>query len=341
MSRIYLVRSAALTNYAELARSVELDPFRMLARAGLPRDSLSNPDLRLSVTAVYRLLEASAAESGVESFGLRLADTRDLSNFGPLGLAMKEELTVRTALETLIRYFTIHNEAMLLRKEESNDVVVMTVQLLGDRPAHRPQAEQLSVGVFYRIVHALIRPAASGLVACLRQPRPRADADGRGLMDGRVQFGQAIDGIVFKARDLDRPMPSSDRVLAGYARQYLDSLVAAPRRSMSDQVRALLTVLLPSGRCSVDRIAGQLGVDRRTIHRRLASEGRTFMDILNEVRREIAQSQMRSETQPLTDLASMLGFSSLSSFSRWFSHSFGCSGRDWRSGHADALLVDK
>ncbi len=73
MPRLHLVRSAALTHYDEVARSVGLDPVRMLAGVGIPRECLFNPDLKVSVDAVYRLLEASAAKSGVDDFGLRLA----------------------------------------------------------------------------------------------------------------------------------------------------------------------------------------------------------------------------------------------------------------------------
>ncbi len=39
---------------------------------------------------------------------------------------------------------------------------------------------------------------------------------------------------------------------------------------------------------SVDRVAQRLGVDRRTIHRRLVQEGETFSAIVDAVRQELA-----------------------------------------------------
>ena len=42
------------------------------------------------------------------------------------------------------------------------------------------------------------------------------------------------------------------------------------------QVRQLVVMLLGSGSCTIERVAQHLGVDRRTIHRRLASDGQTF-----------------------------------------------------------------
>jgi len=50
---------ASLVDYPEIARSVGLDPDKMLERVRLPRSCLRNPDLRISADAVAELLEAS------------------------------------------------------------------------------------------------------------------------------------------------------------------------------------------------------------------------------------------------------------------------------------------
>src|SRR6516165_1359544 len=80
-----LVRSASLTNYAELARRTGLDPYRMLSEFGIPQRSLQDPDLMVPLDSVRQLLEASAERSSVEAFGLMMAEERRLSNLGPLG----------------------------------------------------------------------------------------------------------------------------------------------------------------------------------------------------------------------------------------------------------------
>lgn len=61
-----LIRSASLTHYAEIARSVGIDPKAMLKQARLPLNCLDNPDLRVAVANVRRLLEESAEASVVE-----------------------------------------------------------------------------------------------------------------------------------------------------------------------------------------------------------------------------------------------------------------------------------
>src|SRR4249920_917636 len=128
-----LIRSASLTHYAEVARNAGLDPYRMLSEFGLPQRCLKEPELKVPIDAVRRLLEASAERSGVEGFGLLMAEARRLSNLGPLGLLIREQPTVRLAIEALARYSNRLNEALFLTIEEGHDVVVLREELIVGR----------------------------------------------------------------------------------------------------------------------------------------------------------------------------------------------------------------
>ena len=64
-----LTRSASLTDYEHVARSVGLDPFRMLRMAKLPATVLDDPNMTISADSVGWLLEESARLSGQEAFG--------------------------------------------------------------------------------------------------------------------------------------------------------------------------------------------------------------------------------------------------------------------------------
>jgi AraC-like DNA-binding protein len=108
-------------------------------------------------------------------------------------------------------------------------------------------------------------------------------------------------------------------------------MLARPNATMEDKVRELVRLQLPAGRCTIERVARQLDVDRRTLHRKLAAEGRTFSDILESVRTEIATRILQSRERPLTAVADLLGFSDLSAFSRWFRARFGLSPSAWRT----------
>ena len=120
--------------------------------------------------------------------------------------------------------------------------------------------------------------------------------------------------------------------MAHLVRRYLDSMLVQSNETMSDKVRKLVIALLPSGACSVEQLAQQLGVDRRTVHRHLAQSGESYSSIVDTVRVELVMRYVERRDRPLSEVATLLGFSSLSAFSRWFSGRFGCSVSAWRSG---------
>ena len=121
-----------------------------------------------------------------------------------------------------------------------------------------------------------------------------------------------------------------------YARQFLDTLDTRPEATPVTRVRQLIELLLPTGRCSVEQVARSLGVDRRTVHRHLAEAGQTYSSVLNATRVDLAEHLVAGRRYSLTEVADLLGFSSASNFSRWFSNEFGCSPRQWRAKHRTA-----
>ena len=92
---------------------------------------------------------------------------------------------------------------------------------------------------------------------------------------------------------------------------------------MVAQVREIVLQQLGGGACSIERVAQHLGIGRRTIHRRLASEHETFSNILDTVRRELADRYIKEGKRSMTEVSTLLGFSALSGFSRWYRRQHG------------------
>jgi AraC-like DNA-binding protein len=324
------IRSACLVDYPEIARSVGLDPSKMLERVGLPRSCLQNPDLRISAEAVAELLEASASAARVDDFALRLAQRRGLSNLGPLALIVREQPTVRKAIEVLIQYIGLHSDALRPDLEEKDRIVTISRILSGKRLRTR-QALELAVAMFYRIIKTFLGDAWRPQEVCFMHSTPKDPEAHRRFFGTRVRFSRDYDGIVCRAADLEKSVPASDPAMARYLKDYFDSILPSHRAEVSETVRELMWVMLKSGTCSAERVAKHLGVDRRTVNRRLASEGQSYSAILDAVRRDMVTSFVESGQRPLNEIAVMLGFSGLSAFSRWFRNRFGRSASEWRA----------
>ena len=318
-----LIRSASLTNFADVARRVGLDPARMLREFGLPQQCLRDPELKVPLDTVRQLLEVSAERSGVEAFGLMMAEARRLSNLGPLGLLVREQPTLRLAIDALARYSRQLNEALFLTIEESGDVVVLREELIVGHAGPVRQSTELAIGVVFRMLRTLLGPGWRPLRVCFAHDAP-ADRSVHERVFGRnVEFGHDFNGIVFSRSDLESPNPDADPEMARYARKLLEaSSDDADAADMSAQVRELIVTLLGTGRCTIELVAQHLGVDRRTIHRQLASEGQSYSALVDAVRRELADRYLRDRKRSMTEISSLLGFAAPSGFSRWYQRQF-------------------
>ncbi len=325
-----LVRSASLTRYDEVARRVGLDPARMLREFGLPARCLENPDLKIPVEAVRRLLEASAGRSGVEAFGLLMAEARRLSNLGPLGLLIREQPTLRLAIEALVRYGKHLNEALFLTIEETGQVVVLREEVIAGGTGSVRQSTELAIGVAFRTLTTFLGPDWHPRRVCFAHDAPSDRSVHTRVFGPNVEFGHDFNGIVCARRDLEAPNPNADPELAQLARRMLDAQPVAAAHAMAAQVRELVVMLLGTGTCTIERIAQHLGVDRRTVHRHLLDEGESFSTIVEGVRRELAERYVHDGKRSLADVSSLLGFAAPSGFSRWYRRQFGVAASDRR-----------
>ena len=329
-----LIRSAVLNNYVEVARSVGLDPYRMIAEFHLPPASLVDPEVKVSAAAVGRLLEESAVRSGKFDFGLRLADQRTVANLGALALLVREQPTIRKALDVMAAYMFLHSESLVLDIKERAGEVTLSLAFDFKRPVPIRQGIDLGLGFLHRSLQHLFREHWKPSAICFTHaPPPRKDVY-RKFFGTDVLFNQDFNGIVCTARQLDAAVPAADVKMARYVQQYLDTLATRRNSSMTSSVRECIYTMLPSGLCSAQTVAARLGADRRTVHRHLAREGETFSSVLDSVRAELVTRYAENRDRTLTSVSELLGFSAPSAFSRWFKRQFGCSAAAWRAGGA-------
>ena len=326
----HFARSQILTGFAPLARSLGLQPERLAKSAGLDLSALNDLDARISAKGFASMLERAAELSNLQDFGLRLAESRELGILGPVGIVIRQETDLRSALHSLVRYMPVHNESLELSLEEDRGIAVLTLAVRLSGLYEARHVTELSVGTFFRILRKLAGPDWKPSRICFEHTAPKSDVTHRRFFGCRVEFEHEFNGIVFRSTDLDAPLAMSDAMLARYAHRYLDSMMQPRADAATDKVRELVRLWLSSGSCSADRVARGLGVDRRTVHRYLAQTNQTFSSVVAEVRIELAKRLLIGH-RPVSEIANLVGFSGQAAFTRWFTQHFGCSPSAWRN----------
>lgn len=318
------VRSAVFTSYVEVARSAGLDPLAMVRSAGLSPACLHERDLRIPSVLAQRLLEDSAALSGVENFGLRMAETRRLSILGQVGMVARDAPTVRQMLAILIAHMRLHNESLMLHVDDTAGLATIRQDLVVDARGSMRQSVELSLGALVRILRIYLPTEWSPRRVCFVHQSPVDVSLHRRMFGTTLEFGAEFDAIICKSADLETPIFSSDPVMADYARRQVEDALKAELPSFEREIRQLILILLPTGRCTVDQAARHLALDRRTIHRRLAQGGQTFSSLVQLVRRELSDRYLKQRARNMSEIAELLGFSSAGAYTRWHQNGHDC-----------------
>jgi AraC-like DNA-binding protein len=332
-----LARYASLNGYLDLCRSVRIDPVPLMRGAGLDPAGLGLQDRWIPAAAIAKVLEDSAAQSGCDDFGLRLAERRKFANLGPLSLVVREEPDIRSALRILSRYQHMYNEALHTRLDELNDLATLRIAADFGEPVEARQFIDYAVAVTHRLLVGFLGARWRPLAVCFTHHQGKKIAAHRQLFGPVVNFDHDFSGIVLVASDLDATNRMSDPLLQPYVKQLLDSFGSPGDVTVADRVRESIELLLPTGRCSAELVARSLGSDRRTVHHHLAQHGESYSSILNSARAELAERLVGNSRHTFTEIAEMLSFSAPSNFSRWFHGQFGCSPREWRARQAQHL----
>jgi AraC-like DNA-binding protein len=327
------IRTNTLAGFAGLARSLQLDPAALMAGVGLDIGELEVPDRWIPAAPAARLLDQSAQLAGSPDFGLRLAALRHLGTLGPIGVVLREEPDLRSALDLLIRYQRRYNEALHLRLSETGEQATIEAWLELAEPAPVEQALDLVMAALIGIIRTLVRSDWQPLSAAFSRRSPLDAGPWHRLFGPGVAFDRELTGLVFPARELAAPVVTSDASLRPYTQVFLRRVVAAPPKTEATdvtEVEEALEFLLPLRRQSMQQVSRLLGMAPRDLQRYLSERGETFSSVMHATRARLAERYLPNERYTLTEVSQFLGFEAPSAFSRWFRQQFGTNPSEWR-----------
>jgi AraC-like DNA-binding protein len=308
---------------AEMLAGEGLDVRGLLAAAGIDPAALEAQGARLPTEKISRLWELAAERSGNPAIGLAQHQVVRPASFDVVGYTMMSCADLRGAFERLIRYLLILSDAltMTLSEERAGDRVTF-VRFGGDRPVPRQRIEFIFVSLigFCRwIAGREVHPLAIELP----YPAPPDPAPYRAAFRCPVSFDAPRNSLLFARADLTAPLPTSNPLLAElherFAGEYLKHFDHA---QTSYRAREVIIRRLPDGEPRRDQVACELCMSERTLQRRLEEEATSFLQLLDDTRRELAEQYLGRLHLSLAQAAYLLGFADQSSFfracKRWF-----------------------
>ncbi len=315
----------------ERAKSAGVSLPPLLKKADLTQDQIDDPRARIRVRDQIKLLNLIAAALEDDLLGYHLAQTADFRTLGLFYYVLFSSEVLIDALKRAERYSSIINEGVLPKIVDRKSVGISFDYVGVSRHLDRHQAEFWMVA-FVRACRQLtgLRLLPSRVRMIHRRSRNTEFAE---YLGDNIEFGATIDEIIFADSIRQSPVVSADpylnEVLIGYCEDAISHRKS--RGSFQSSVENAIVPLLPHGNARADEIARHLRLSPRTFARRLSLEGLTFSDLLEGLRSDLANRYLADRDLGISQIAWLLGYREVSSFSHAFKRWTGKTPREARS----------
>ena len=325
-----MMRAETLTNYTRVAGELGLNAADLLQQVGLNASQIESPERLIAGDAVVRLLELSATASACQNFGLRLAQVRQLSEFGVTGLLLTQQRTIRDALRIGQQYMHLLNEAAVLHVDEGPERVVIRADLLTNARLNNTQAVELYMFACVQLFRAIAGSHWRPQCAHFRRPPPLSQNEHLRMFQCRCEFASTFNGFTLSSGDLDLVNSAADPTMANYAKHLIDLLPGGSPDATLSELKRHIHIFLPMGRATLAQLAQARRCSVRTLQRLLEEAGESFSGVLCGIRRDLVPQYLSNPRLTIGQVAGLLGFSRHASFTRWFIQQYACTPQQWR-----------
>src|SRR3989441_204969 len=332
-----MARTSRFRVASTLARKLEelgVLPADVLRQAGLPAGLFDQERILVSTEELFALYRGLGKASPDPAIGLKLGTEPRIERYDPIAIAAVSARSFRDALQRLARYKQLTCPEELHVAERGDECRVQFRWLL----AQETEPPVLVDVCFARVLDIARR--GTGAPVSPRRLELRGASGSRETYEAHFGCPAKLDArqntIVFAKADLDRPFLTHNADLFATVAPQLEAELkqALASRAIGEQVKGILKPLLAGRRPGIEDVARELGTSPRTLQRRLAEDGATFQQLLQEARRELARHYLLHSSLELNETAYLLGYEDSHSFFRAFHDWEGDSPGEWRARHA-------
>jgi AraC-like DNA-binding protein len=324
-------RAAAilLRPLAQLLQKQGVDAQALFAKHGIAIADTGNPDAHIDVAASTALLTDAVEVLGDPSLGINMARHAEYSSFGGLGLAIAAGGSMRSVLQRIIRFHRLISDVVLAEFSEDERYVAIHFSANGEHAPH-PQAILLVMASIVR----LLRIRIDAKLNPVKVQAPEVNDAFHHAMSRYFRVPVEIAprfSLYFERAAATVQLQASDSQLAAMLDATLNQRLAAIEKgSLAVQLSLWIEQRLPEGEPPLAEAASEFCLSTRSLQRRLAEEQLSWKKLIENTRKTLVERHLRIPGMSVTQLAFLLGFADVSSFSRAFKKWYGMTPTQFR-----------
>ncbi len=328
----YWIQASPLAHLGEYARTEGLDWDTFLSGFDLQDIEIADPDTTISAKTMIAVFQRFAEVSQND------AQIIDIFHGFPVGFAQGFDYlgiyaqSVRKGLSNWCRYSALRSNCLKIHYSEDEHFGKLEWSL----PSSFSNYTQFSfvfLGWAISRTEMLLGDSECDIEIHIDSPRPNSVSTILEKYGGQVQYNQADHCVLVPSHLLDLSPGTTDPVLLRIVENHVQQVIDGRQTAASPlhQIIEVMCECMRAGNCSVDAVANRSELSRRTLQRIFEAHGTSYRSLLAKVRKTVAEQYLLETDMPLKEIAHLLGFSGMSTFSRAAKIWFGTSPKAIRS----------
>ena len=283
--------------------------------------NLDDPDSRVPEVAAEAAWRTAVAITNDDALGIHVAESLPRGAIDLVEYAFRSSPSLTAGIERIARYGRLLSDRLTIRIEPGEHGVLILIRDAFDTVAH-PARTEFGLATILRLARETTGVGITPQEVCFAHPAPPNAAEHTRFFGRRVRFNAGSNSMILTAEDAARPLQGADAALADIVRRRLDKGLASREapdgRGFTAQVRRLMVEELGQRSLTPDAVANALNVSRRTLSRRLAEEGTSFREQIDDVRAHFARALLHDRSLSIADIAFFLQYAEPTAFHRSF-----------------------
>jgi|SRR5690554_1963124 len=310
-----------------------VDADAVLAKVGLDKSILTQPELRTPHDAQEWFWQAMEEVSGDPHIGLHLGPHMPVFKGQVLEYLFLSSPTFGEGLKRALSYQRLLSDAVNAELVNRGEQTFLKQLLWSKKLAHLNECAMVGVIKFFSFV---TDGAFVPIEVHFSHARHADQREYERVFGCPVKFEMPDIGVFFNSALMDLPSAHHEPELLQLHEQLASEQMARlEKQDLVYQVSRLVAELLESGHANLEEVAARLGIKPRQLRTRLADAGTNFNQLVADYRCKLAKRLLAGTDENIDEIVYLTGFSEPSTFYRAFKRWVGMTPIEYRKLRSD------